>query len=461
MGHSTFRPLDNPQDRHVYLELLDETNINVLHTLGVYPMRNQFSQYPLCNIYRLWQPDELHQLLLGLVKDSLHWLLEYLKARTVKDQFDNRSTSVPRYPGLQRFSKPFNLMKICSWQGYEIRVIIRTLAVNCAPILDGSLDARKTAADTDSDEMVMGAVWALSEFSLLVSRQDHSDLSLAALDDAPKRFHKKKGAFGDQKMSKSANARVDEVLETESHHLRVQKIRRIHAAMEVQLYEAEKVTTSKRRQCQVHRNRARQATTIWSDTDWQRAIERLEPEIHQVTPAKHKLLDKLVQHHERQLLQEVRTKATGPRSIIAKKLARLTTAAEDEAYRAVNMTTDKRVQFQVCLSDAEIEATTWSITETDHVVNQVERDIYGITSKDQMWLTTEFSIRSVKFAALWHVISVQELRKTIEHRVIHFRYPKMHLVSHKSESIGRIGSGDNFTTDITERLHIGNVNEAY
>ena len=50
MGHSTFRPLDNPQDHHVYLELLNETDIDVLHTLGVYPICNQFWQYPLCNV---------------------------------------------------------------------------------------------------------------------------------------------------------------------------------------------------------------------------------------------------------------------------------------------------------------------------------------------------------------------------------------------------------------------------
>jgi hypothetical protein len=72
MGHSTFRPLDNPQDQHVYLELLDETNIDVLHTLGVHAIHNQFWQYSLCNVYRLSQPDELHQLLLGSVKDLLH-----------------------------------------------------------------------------------------------------------------------------------------------------------------------------------------------------------------------------------------------------------------------------------------------------------------------------------------------------------------------------------------------------
>jgi hypothetical protein len=32
-------------------------------------IRNQFWQFPLCNVYQLWQPDELHQLLPGLVKD--------------------------------------------------------------------------------------------------------------------------------------------------------------------------------------------------------------------------------------------------------------------------------------------------------------------------------------------------------------------------------------------------------
>jgi len=37
----------------------------------------------------------------------------------------------------------------------------------------------------------------------------------------------------------------------------------------------------------------------------------------------------------------------------------------------------------------------------------------------------------------------------------------MHLVSNMSESIRRMGSGDNFTTDISERLHIANVKETY
>ena len=86
-------------------------------------------------------------------------------------------------------------------------------------------------------------------------------------------------------------------------------------------------------------------------------------------------------------MQEVGTKATGLRSIFAKKLAQMKTAAAKEAYGAVHMTADKRVQFQISLSDAAIEATTWNITDTDRIVNQLQREMYHITLKDQMWFT--------------------------------------------------------------------------
>jgi len=460
MGHSTIRPLDHPRDQDVYSELLDEPIIDVLHSLGVHPIRNLFWQYPLCNVYRLWQPDELHQLLLGLVKDLLHWVLKYLKARNVKDQFDNGFTSGPQYPGLQRFPEPFDSIKSSSWQGKKIWGIIRTLAVNCASILDSSKDDGKTLAETASNEMVMGAVWALCEFFLLVRQQNHSDLSLTALDVARTQFYKKKGAIREQKMLKSAKAQVDDLLARESLQLCEQKIHKIRAAMKVQVYRAEKVTTTERRQFQVRLNRARQAATTMSDADRQSAIERLEREIHQVTPAEHKLFDKLFHHHKQQLLQEVGTKATGPRSTFAKTLAQMKTAAEEEVYGAANITADKRVEFQVRQSDAETEATSWSIADTDPIGNQLEKEIYSITSKDQMSSKKELSIRLIEFEVWWKAIGVQELRKTIEQRVIHFGYPMMRLVRHISESIRQMGSGNNFTTDLSERVHIANVKKA-
>jgi len=125
------------------------------------------------------------------------------------------------------------------------------------------------------------------------------------------------------------------------------------------------------------------------------------------------------------------------------------------------MTADKRLQFLIRLSDAETESTTWSLAETERVTNQLEREIYGITSNEQEQFRTEYSIRLIEFKAWWETIGIQVLRKSIEQLVIHFGYPKMHLMSYISESIRWMGSGDNFTTDISEWLHIANVKEAY
>jgi len=66
--------------------------------------------------------------------------------------------------------------------------MIRTLVVHCAQNLDCSKDDGKTAVETATNQMVMGAVWAGCELSLLVSQQNHSDLSLTAVDDALKRL---------------------------------------------------------------------------------------------------------------------------------------------------------------------------------------------------------------------------------------------------------------------------------
>jgi hypothetical protein len=52
-------------------------------------------------------------------------------------------------------------------------------------------------------------------------------------------IHKKKSAFQEQKILKSAKAKVDKQLAIESHQLREQRMHKIHTAMEVQVYKAE------------------------------------------------------------------------------------------------------------------------------------------------------------------------------------------------------------------------------
>lgn len=58
------------------------------------------------------------------------------------------------------------------------------------------------------------------------------------------------------------------------------------------------ISMARRKQIQVRLDRARQVATTWLDADRQKEIEQLEPNIHQVTPTKSKLFDKLFSHHE-------------------------------------------------------------------------------------------------------------------------------------------------------------------
>ena len=139
--------------------------------------------------------------------------------------------------------------------------MIRTEAVNFAPILDCSNDGGKTAGQNASDQMVMEAVWIICQSSLLLSQQHLSDLSLEAQDDALKRSYQKKHIIRELKMPKSAKAKLDDLLATESHQLWEHMNYTIRVAMEALVFGAGKVSTTRRRQFQVRLNRARQAAT--------------------------------------------------------------------------------------------------------------------------------------------------------------------------------------------------------
>ena len=58
-----------------------------------------------------------------------------------------------------------------------------------------------------------------------------------------------------------------------------------------------------------------------------------------------------------------------------------------------------------------------------------------ITSNEQMWFKRELSICLIEFEAWWQAFGVQEIRRTIKQLVIHFGYPKIHLLSHISKRI--------------------------
>jgi hypothetical protein len=94
-------------------------------------------------------------------------------------------------------------------------------------------------------------------------------------------------------------------------------------------------------------------------------------------------------------------------------------------------------------------------------MNQLERDIYDITSNKQIWILREFSISWIKYESWCETIAIEVLRKAIEQHIVHFGYQKRHPVSHILKSIWRMGSGDNVTTHSSKWLNITNMGEAY
>jgi hypothetical protein len=78
------------------------------------------------------------------------------------------------------------------------------------------------------------------------------------------------------------------------------------------------------------------------------------------------------------------------------------------------MTYEKRLQFQICISDAEIKATTWTLADMERIIRKLERVIYGITLNEQRLLKKEFSLCLIEFDAWRQTIGIQALRKTIE-----------------------------------------------
>jgi hypothetical protein len=96
-------------------------------------------------------------------------------------------------------------------------------------------------------------------------------------------------------------------------------------------------------------------------------------------------------------------------------------AAKEEVYWTANMNCNKQLQLQIPLSDTGTEAITWSLVDTERVTNHLDREIYGITSKEQKRFNKEFSIRLIAFQSRWVTIGIQELHKTFEQHVIYFR----------------------------------------
>jgi hypothetical protein len=97
--------------------------------------------------------------------------------------------------------------------------------------------------------------------------------------------------------------------------------------------------------------------------------------------------------------RKVGQKQLVPDAHLPKKLTQMNTTEETMVYGVANITTDKRAEFQVHLSDGETEPTICRIDDTDCLANQVEIEICGISSNGQMLFKMELSICLITFEA--------------------------------------------------------------
>jgi hypothetical protein len=108
-----------------------------LYEAGLRSYYNNLWNYLLCNVYSLWNPDELHIFYIGLVKTILSdWLLPFLSVYQLRKRFNYRFISVPKYPNLHQFKRFFDEVNSSSWQGKELRSMVHFLLIITAPILE-------------------------------------------------------------------------------------------------------------------------------------------------------------------------------------------------------------------------------------------------------------------------------------------------------------------------------------
>jgi len=70
------------------------------------------------------------------------------------------------------------------------------------------------------------------------------------------------------------------------------------------------------------------------------------------------------------------------------------------------MTANKSLRVQIHPTEAETEARTWSIADTERITNQLERVIYRTILNEQKRLKKEFSIHKIEFEAWWETIRI-------------------------------------------------------
>jgi len=90
----------DPKSYQQALERGNSADAEYLGSIGLQVEKNSFWRFPLCNVYRLWQPEGFHLLHLGILTTIMDWLVRYLQQPKVLGRFNDPLKLIQPYPGL-------------------------------------------------------------------------------------------------------------------------------------------------------------------------------------------------------------------------------------------------------------------------------------------------------------------------------------------------------------------------
>ena len=158
---------------------------------GQKPVFHPFWEFlPLTNVFLSITPDILHQLLQGIFKHLVAWLLNTFGPIEI----DARCRSLPPNHHVTAFAKGISRLSRVSGKEHKNMSRILVGLIMDLPVPDGQVSPR-----------IIAAVRALLDFLYLAQFPSHTTTTMARLEDALTRFHTNKDVFVDLGVRKHFN----------------------------------------------------------------------------------------------------------------------------------------------------------------------------------------------------------------------------------------------------------------
>lgn len=120
----------------------------------------------------------------------MEWVVGYFEERGLLDRFNEKFKSMAPYPGFARFKRSYT--EVSSWQGKEMRTMMRFLLAITGPLLVERIKTVKC-----EEARALACIRSLCELHIIVGQWSHSEYTLRLLQETLQKFYMSKSAFRD------------------------------------------------------------------------------------------------------------------------------------------------------------------------------------------------------------------------------------------------------------------------